>query len=263
MDSQQPRFELFRIAVLRDRRATRSETTHVLQNDDELNIVWEGRLGDGMGDEMLAHNPELVIVDLGEGSTLSLPEAMVAGGPHAPFLIVIAPDERHAVRAFRAHALDYLVHPVTDGSIRSALEWAKTNILRKRSHENNGGVTFQSRAPETRPFHVDRLMVKERGHIILLKINEIDLIEAYGGYVRVHSLQKKHLLRGKIGDVEQQLPPNQFIRIHRSTIVNIDRIREIRQGDHGDYQVVLTDGGCFTLSRSFRERVFQRFARAS
>jgi len=109
----------------------------------------------------------------------------------------------------------------------------------------------------------DRLMVKWRGRIFLLRISDIRWIEAEGGYVRLYCSEKKYMLRGRIGDFEQSLPPETFIRIHRSALVNIDRIVEILQLPHGDYAVLLEDGTRLSLSRSFREKVFHQFVDVS
>jgi len=107
------------------------------------------------------------------------------------------------------------------------------------------------------------LMVKTAGRINFLRTEEIDYIEADRDYVRIHNGGRKHLLREKISKLEQQLPGDRFLRIHRSTIVNIDRIKEMQPLCYGEYSVILHDGTRLTLSRSFRERVFSRLVTAA
>jgi two-component system LytT family response regulator len=106
-------------------------------------------------------------------------------------------------------------------------------------------------------------MVKSAGKICFLKAEEIDWVEAERDYVRIHNGARKHLLRSTISGMEQQLPAERFLRIHRSTIVNVDRIREMQPLSYGEYAVILHDGTRLTLSRSFRERVFDRLVSAA
>jgi len=104
----------------------------------------------------------------------------------------------------------------------------------------------------------NRLLVKSNGKILFLRADEVDWVEAQGDYVCLHVQGKKHLAREKISNLDQQLPSHTFLRIHRSTIVNMDRVRELQPLFYGEYAVILQDGTRLTLSRSFRERVFQR-----
>ncbi|MGB2959754.1 MAG: LytTR family DNA-binding domain-containing protein [Bacteroidota bacterium] len=108
-----------------------------------------------------------------------------------------------------------------------------------------------------------RLLVKSGGRISFLRSEDIDWIEAQGDYVRLHTTGKKHMMREKISRLESQLPDQRFVRIHRSTIVNIDRIKEMQPLSYGDYAVILLDGTRLTLSRSFRQQVFRRLTSAA
>jgi len=104
----------------------------------------------------------------------------------------------------------------------------------------------------------DRLLVKSNGRILLIRAEEVDWVEAQGDYVCLHVQGKKHLARQKISSLDQQLPSRMFLRIHRSTIVNLDRVKELQPLFYGEYAVILQDGTRLTMSRSFRERAFER-----
>jgi two-component system LytT family response regulator len=108
-----------------------------------------------------------------------------------------------------------------------------------------------------------RLLVKSGGRISFLRSEEVDWIEAQGDYVCLHTNGKKHLMRERISHLEKLLPHGRFLRIHRSTIVNIDRIKEMQPLSYGDYAVILVDGTRLTLSRSYRQHVFQRLTSAA
>ena len=144
-----------------------------------------------------------------------------------------------------------------------ALRRAKQYIGEKRLANINGRLLAQMAGQPTSGTHLDRLMVKAGNRITFLNASEIDWIEAQGDYVSVHTAGKKHLLREKIGDLELQLPPGFFMRIHRSVIVNIDRIKEMQPLLYGECTVILDDGTRLTLSRSYRDKVFTRFSKAS
>jgi len=113
---------------------------------------------------------------------------------------------------------------------------------------------------ESMPAHAqrDRLLVKSSGRILLIRADEVDWVEAQGDYVCLHVQGKKHLARQKISRLDRELPSHMFLRIHRSTIVNLDRIKELQPLFYGEYAVILQDGTRLTMSRSFRERAFQR-----
>ncbi len=118
--------------------------------------------------------------------------------------------------------------------------------------------------PDSHPEGVtDRFLVKSGGRITFLRSNEIDWAEAQGDYVCLHVQGKKHLIRERISRLEQQLPSNAFVRIHRSSIVNIDRIKEMHPLFYGEYSVILLDGTRLTLSRSFKHKVFDRLTRSA
>jgi two-component system LytT family response regulator len=148
----------------------------------------------------------------------------------------------------------------TEGPV--VLEWVKNHTAATVPAIRSAMATMTGAA--VRPaLPALRLMVKTAGRINFLRTEEIDYVEAERDYVRIHNGEKKHLLREKISRLEQQLPADRFLRIHRSTIVNVDRIKEMQPLSYGEYSVILHDGTRLTLSRSFRERVFSRLVTAA
>lgn len=182
------------------------------------------------------------------------------GPDHRPAVIFTAGSGEHAVAAFQFHPLDYLTHPIDDSRLMMALERAAVQISAAARALMTGprGIAAPDAPPQPK-----RLMVKSAGRICFLKAEEIDWIEAERDYVRLHNGQRKHLLRGTISGMERQLQGERFIRIHRSTIVNVDRIREMQPLSYGEYAVILQDGTRLTMSRSFRERVFEQMMTAA
>jgi two-component system LytT family response regulator len=193
----------------------------------------------------------------------------------------------YAVRAFDVSAVDYLLKPYDPERFRSAFQRAKTHLEQKTSAEagrrikalleevlgeeraqaiadsastgEGSQATPVTRVPRAR--YLDRLMVKQDGRVYFVKVTDVDWFEAAGNYVRVHVGRTSHLLRETMHGIEGQLEPNQFARIHRAVIVNLDRIRELQPWFAGDYVVILRDGRQLKLSRTYREALQARMHR--
>lgn len=177
-----------------------------------------------------------------------------------PAVVFTATTEDQAVAAFQFHPIDFLLLPLDEERLASAIQRARQQSVPENAFVPAAGMATPKSAVQNQP---KRLMVKTAGRICFLKADEIDWVEADRDYVRLHNGQRKHLLRGTISGMERQLQGERFIRIHRSTIVNVDRIREMHPLSYGEYAVILYDGTRLTLSRSFRERVFEHMMTAA
>ncbi len=172
-----------------------------------------------------------------------------------PAVVFVTAYDRYAVRAFEAHALDYLLKPFDRSRFGQTLERARSQL----KHGHQAGTNQQLRAlleelhAARRP--TDRLVVKSGTKVTFLRLEEIDYIEAAGNYLRVHTGAEVHLLRETMARLESRLEGTRFLRIHRSTIVNLDRIRELQPSFHGDYAVILNSGAELTLSRGYRDQL--------
>jgi two-component system LytT family response regulator len=206
---------------------------------------------------------DLLIVDINlpGGGAFSLIERMVAG--RKPAVIFTASDDLRALEAFRYQPLDFILHPVESSRLDDALSRALDQMLARKLEQGDNSIQDLLYRAKAGVQSALRLMVKSAGRISFVKAEDIDWVEADRDYVRIHNAGKKHLLRGKISHFEQQLPQGRFLRIHRSTIVNIDRIKELQPLSFGEYCVVLLDGTRLTMSRSFRDRVFQKLQSAA
>ena len=172
------------------------------------------------------------------------------GGDRMPVTIFVTAYDRYALDAFDAHALDYLLKPFSDERFAKALERAIAHIEMRRSGEVAGRVLSMLQDRDTA-----RLAVRVNGRVVLLKAGDIDWVEAAGVYVELHSARKAYLHRASLSEVEAQLGPSRFVRIHRSTLVNLDRVQELAPRSHGEFTVLLTDGTELKLSRSYRNRL--------
>ena len=187
------------------------------------------------------------------------------GPEHIQAIVFVTAFDQYALKAFDVHALDYLLKPFDDERFAHALKRAKTQIeareinrLSKRLLALLEERESQRQSSNRQQEYLTRLMIKVGARVVLLKVDEVDFIEADGNYAKLHVGRKSHLLREKMHDLEGQLDPAKFVRIHRSTIVNLDRIKEMHPHFNGDYIMVLQDGRQLRLSRSRRENVIHR-----
>ncbi len=171
-----------------------------------------------------------------------------------PLVIFVTAFDRYAIQAFDTHALDYLLKPFKRERFFEALERAKHELQRgKPTHQDKLSELLAEFKGTTQ-----RLVVKSAGRIVVLRVDEIDWVEAAANYVQLHVGEHKHSVRDSIGVFERRLPPEKFVRIHRSLIVNADRIRELQPYDGSEYIVVLQSGKELPLGRSYRRHV-ERF----
>jgi two-component system, LytTR family, response regulator len=218
------------------------------------------------------------------------------GADRMPPVVFVTAYDEYAIRAFEVHALDYLLKPVTAERFQAAFKRAREHMERVRAAQAgrrlkamleqvlageraaDGGVAGLSAiaaawaggssssaatasAPQTaqqQGQYADRITIKTDGRVFVIKVSDVDWFEAQGNYVRVHAGKAAHLIRETITAVESSLNPAQFARIHRSTVVNLDRIRELQPWFAGDYLVILKDGTQLKLSRTFRDQLQAR-----
>ena len=172
------------------------------------------------------------------------------GSAPPPTVILIASDRRYVMDALQLHVFGYLLRPVSESLVRANLEAAKRHLEYGRvcnslSPLRAAGVVTSS----------ERLVIKSRGRFIFLRSGEIDWIEAEGNYVRIHAGPTSFIERKTMASLEAQLDPTNFARIHKSTIVNLDKIRELRVWPTGEYVVFMRNGKELTLTRNYRERL--------
>jgi two-component system LytT family response regulator len=196
------------------------------------------------------------------------------GAERMPPVIFVTAYDAYALRAFEVHALDYLLKPVTADRFREAFTRARehldrastasmgrrlkallANVLASEQGPNGSGSGEPMAMPPERQRYADRLTIKDNGRVFFVRVTDVDWFEAHGNYVRVHVGTTTHLIREALSVVEASLSPDRFARIHRSTVVNIDRIRELQPWFAGDYIVLLKDGTQLKLSRTYRDQL--------
>ena len=247
-----------RALIVDDEAVARRRVRRLLSAEHDIAVA--GECADGSAAvEMIAYErPDLVFLDvqMPELDGFGVVSALEPGT--LPAIVFVTAFDRYALRAFDVHAIDYLLKPYTAERFRLAVQRARERIERRAI--DSGLVSLAHALRETRHY-ATRLPVKTGGKIVLVDLRLVDWIDAADNYVRLHVGTREYLHRETLANLEKQLDPDRFARIHRSTIVQIDRIVELHPASHGDMDVVLRNGATLTLSRTWRERVEAKLAR--
>ena len=251
-----------RTIIVDDEPLAREKLRGYLESEADIEIVAEA--GDGRSAvEIIEHEkPDLVFLDvqMPELDGFQVIESLEV--EPMPKVVFTTAYDQYAVKAFEVHAVDYLLKPFDRERFANAIEKVRASVDAPDevtadalgSMRDRLEALLQEVERERHPYR-DRLVIKASGRVVLLETEEIDWVDAAGNYVRLNAGEESHLLRETMNRLEDRLDPKRFLRIHRSTIVNIERIKELQQQFHGDYLVVLKTGQRLTLSRSYRDRL--------
>ena len=248
--------------IVDDEPLARRSLRLLLEDDHDIEIVAEAASGREALALIQKHSPDLVFLDIQmpELDGFGVLESIEA--EQLPAIVFVTAFDQYALRAFEFHALDYLLKPFDDARFEKALRQAKLQVEQRALNDLSQRLVAllagrDTGAPEhaARPQYLSRLLIKSAGRVFFLKADDIDYVRAEDYYVKLHVGRKAHLLRETMNEMEAKLDPAKFLRIHRSTIVNIERIRELQQHFNGEYIVLLHDGTELTLSRSRREQL--------
>ena len=250
-----------RAIIVDDEPTARRGVRLLLERDTAVEIVGEASSGTEAAELIRREKPDLVFLDVQMPGADGFEALSRIDPEHAPAVIFVTAYDEHALRAFEVNAVDYLLKPYDDARFSAALYRAKEEIRRRQTDHMNARLTQlldylqQGRAAAKEEKPGERILIKSSGEIFFLKAEEIDWIEAEGDYMKFHVNGRTHLMRETMARLEARLDPKRFIRIHRSTIVNIDRLRKLSPSFAGEYAVVLHDGTKLKLSRGYHERI--------
>lgn len=282
-----------RTLIVDDEPAARAGMRQLLAADPEIVVAGECASGEEAVEAIRDGAPDLVFLDVQMPELDGFDVLRAVGVAAAPAVVFVTAYDQYALRAFDVHAIDYLLKPFTDDRFREALGRAKQQVRQGHLGElserlavlleqlgdaqatprANGpapaapapptlSASPAGRAPALEPTYLERLVVKSAGKVTLLRVAEIEWIDAEGDYVRIHVGKAWHLLRETMKNLEARLDPTRFVRIHRSTIVNLERVKELQPFFRGEYVVVLNGGTTLKLSRGYRDTLEARLGRA-
>lgn len=224
----------------------------MLKDYPEIEIVGEARNGREAIESIRTSDIDLVFLDVQMPDMDGFEVLQKLNVKRMPLIIFVTAYDQHAMRAFDVHAIDYLTKPFDRRRFAEALDHAKT-FMKGTNEPDTTRIIAMLQEIKTGPRYVERFAIKNGETVLFVRTEEIDSIEAQGNYVRLNLPNSSHLLRDTLNNIESQIDPRTFVRIHRRTIVNMNRVKELQTWARGEYRVVLLNGMCYTLSRSYRQ----------
>ena len=244
-----------RTLIIDDERLARKRIRSLLADDSDVEVVGECADGAEAVAAIEREKPDLLFLDVQMPELDGFAVLETIPPDRLPAVVFVTAYDRYALRAFEVHALDYLLKPFDEERFGDALARAKEQLKSDAAGEIEERLLALLEHLRTGPNHVDRLLVKASGRVLFLKTDEIDWIEASGNYVRLHVGRESYLFRETMNAMEARLDPGKFLRIHRSTLVNIDRIKEMQPWFHGGLVVIHKNGTRVTASRTYKDRL--------
>jgi two-component system LytT family response regulator len=244
-----------RALLVDDEPLARTHLRNLLGADAEIAVVGEAGNGRDAVTAIRETSPDLVFLDVQMPELDGFDVVRAVGAERMPAVIFVTAYDEYALKAFEAHALDYLMKPVNRARFRDAVERAKHTVRGARAPDLGAPLARLLETISAERRYLDRLAIRSDGRIIFLRTDQIDWIEADDDHVRLHVGPKRYVHRDTLTRLEQRLAPTTFLRIHRSVIVNVERIRELQPWFQGDYVLILHDGTKLTSGRSYREKV--------
>jgi two-component system LytT family response regulator len=244
--------------IVDDEPLARKFVRRMLEKHSSVEIVGECGNGQEAVGAITEKKPDLVFLDVQMPEMDGFTALETVGAAALPQIVFVTAYEQYAIHAFEAAALDYLLKPFDQPRFDKAMTRVYEKFAdREQARTEQKQIAALLENVREKPMYLERLIVKTGGRIIFLKTSEVDWIQADDKYAHLHAGNKSHLVRQTLGTLEAQLDPHKFIRIHRSAIVNIERIKELQPMFTGEHTVVLENGTKLTLSRSYKNKLFE------
>jgi two-component system LytT family response regulator len=236
-----------RALIVDDEPVARRRLRALLESEATVEIIGECEDGTAAIDDIRRSRPDVVFLDVQMPGLDGFDVVDALEPAEQPAIVFVTAYDRYAVRAFDVHAVDYLLKPFERARLRKTLARLETlNDARDAAQRVHAAVeSVRAQQP------LRRVLVKSAGKVYAVRLQDVDSIQSAGHYLEMHAGSATHLVRGSIGGIETRLDPARFTRIHRSVIVNVDRIRELQPAFHGEFVVILQNGRRLRCSRSY------------
>jgi two-component system LytT family response regulator len=245
------------VLIVDDEPLARERLRRLIEAESDLEVT--GECGDGASAVAAIRStaPDLVFLDVQMPELDGFAVLKKAGLEKLPAVIFVTAYDQFALKAFEVHAVDYLLKPISAARLKQALQRARSHIEQRQTTDLSRRLTALLADVGAGARALERLAVRSSGKVVFIKVEDIDWVEAADNYVSLHVGSESLLHRETMSSLESMLPASKFMRISRSTIVNVDRIKELQPLFHGEYAVILRNGTRLTLSRSYRDKLAQ------
>lgn len=246
---------LIQTLIVDDMLLARQRLRRYLKADPDIEIIGEMTNGGEAIAAIKELKPDLVFLDVQMPEIDGFDVVENIGAEKMPAVIFVTAFDHFALRAFEVHALDYLLKPFDEERLRMALNRAKSIIQNPENENLDLRLRKLLEDFKGEPKYLKRLAVKSAGRTIYVHVDEIDWISAAGNYLEIHVGKQKYLIREKLSAIETKLNPEKFVRIHRSTVINVEQIKELHPLFNGDQVIYLRDGSELVVSRTYRDKL--------
>lgn len=252
---------MIKAVIVDDEALARARLRRMLQKDPDVEIISECSGGEEALATLNRTWPDVIFLDVqmpGFDGFRVLEALARRPSKFLPHIVFITAHNQYAIRAFEVFALDYILKPFNEARLQKALSRVKNQVHLQETSSLKDSVSALLHEVRSQSQFVDHLAIKEDGRIMIVRAKDIDWIEAETKYVRFHVGKESHLMRESLTSLEERLDPKRFVRIHRSAIVNVSRIKELHPLFHGDFHIILQNGTTLTLSRTYRKNLEHR-----
>jgi two-component system LytT family response regulator len=244
-----------KVLIIDDEALARKRLRSMLSKTPALEVIGECANGEDAVVAILNSSPDLIFLDVQMPEMDGFEVIKAIGRESMPAVIFVTAYDQYALKAFEVHAVDYLLKPFNRDRLGQALSRAMTALQNRAVGDlNRSLLALLDKLKESDPY-ARRLLVKAHGRIHLLPVNDIEWIEADDYYARVHLGQESFLIRESLNHLQQRLDPRQFLRIHRSSIINVRYIKELQSWFHGEYLAILKNGAKLHISRNYQKDI--------
>ena len=252
-----------RTVIVDDEKLARGKIRRSLSSEDDIEIVGEVTCGVDAVEIINEESPDLLFLDIHIPKPNGFEVLQKIKPDRMPVVIFVTAYDEYALKAFEVNALDYLLKPFDNERLKATLDRVRSQISTSRNGNVDERLLSLLSDLKAEKEYPERFVLKTAGRVYFVKTTEIDWVEAAGNYVKLHVGSDSHMLRDTMTNIEKKLPPEKFLRIHRSRVVNIDRIKELNPLFSGDYLVKLDDDTELTLSRNYHDRLTELFEKFS
>ncbi|GGA14467.1 LytR/AlgR family response regulator transcription factor [Dyella caseinilytica] len=252
----------YRVLIVDDEEPARQRLRELMHDDPDVGEIIEAENGLDAVETILQKQPDIVFLDVQMPGLDGLDVIDTIGVERMPVTVFVTAFDQHAVRAFELAAIDYVLKPYGDERMEAAFSRAKARLDDKHVHEfgQNMLKLLDNRRPDKS--FLDRIVIRERDKTDLIRVESIDCIESAGVYVALHVGRERVIHRAALGELVGRLDPRRFVRVHRSTVVNIDSILHLEPATHGEFDLILRGGHRVHVSRTFRPLLEARLGQA-
>jgi two-component system, LytTR family, response regulator len=250
---------VMRAIVADDEHLARKKLRLLLASEPGVQVVAECQDGQQTIEAVRAHKPDLLLIDVQMPDLDGFQVLEKINPDEMPVVVFTTAYDQFAIRAFEAHALDYLLKPFDGERLHHSMERARAELLKVHNRDLTSRILdliAKNAGPKTEPKEADdRMVIRAGGKVVFLEVKEIDWIEAAANYVKLNVGKDSYLLREGISSISERLHPDRFVRIHRSVIVNVRKIKELQPCESGEYIAVLKNGKELSCSRGYRAQL--------